>query len=139
MSDISVVSFGLVDVLFFLAQFNRVGTAVRWRLSLLAVALHVVILIFLPRLWPAALIALFFLVLVLSVKFHWEIVDDVETRRIEGMEPLLKVRFKLATAWSPTYWLRYRHRMFRDEWSRRELLAKSVAVPERFRDRAPEA
>ena len=140
MSDISVVSFGLVDVLFFLAQFNRVGTALRWRLSLLAVALHVVILIFLPRLWPAALIALFFLVLVLSYKWDSEVTTDVFEREVAGMEPLIKVRFQLAAlSWSPTYWVRYRRRMFRDEWSRCELLARSVAVPERFRDTAPEA
>ena len=140
MSDISVVSFGLVDVLIFLAQLNRVGTTVRWRASLLAVALHAVILIFLPRLWPAALIALAFLFLALAYKWDSEVTWDVMEREMAGMEPLIKVRFKLAAlAWSPTFLVRYRRRMFRAEWSRQELLARSVAVPERFRDRVPEA
>jgi hypothetical protein len=113
---------------------------VRWRLSLLAVALHVVILMFLPRLWPAALLALFFLLLALSYKWNSEVTSDVYDREVAGLEPLFKVRLQLAAlSWSPTYFVRYRHRMFRDEWSRRELLARSVPVPERFRDRAPEA
>jgi hypothetical protein len=140
MSDISVVWFGLVDVLFFLAQFNRVGTTVRWSASLIAVGLHAVILIFSPRLWPAALIALALLFLALAYKWDSEVTWDVMERETAGMEPLIKVQFKLAAlAWSPTFLMRYRRRMFRDEWSRQELLARSVTVPERFRDRAPES
>jgi hypothetical protein len=139
-SDISVVSFGVADVVFFLAQLNRVGTTARWRASSTAVALYAATLIFLPQAWPAALIAAAVLFVALYYKWYSEVFWDAQEREMAGLEPLIKVRFQLAAlSWSPTFWVRYRRRMFRNEWSRRELLAKSVAVPERLRDRAPEA
>lgn len=63
--------------------------------------------------------------LILSHKWVAEVEEDLYERRSAGLEPLLRNRLGLSLYISPTFVLRYRYRLFRDEWSRYELLARS--------------
>jgi hypothetical protein len=94
------------------------GTLVALGLEMASVALH-------PSEFGAAVFCTVVALLIVSSKWVNEVEDDIEDRRAAGLQPLLGRGSSVALYLSPAYALRYRRRLFRDPWSRANLLERS--------------
>jgi hypothetical protein len=120
----------VADLIFLAGQMNLVRTRVRVWASVLTVLIHVVVLVAHPSSWEAAVVCGVITLGALGNKWYFEVLEDEAAREDEGLPPLVKSRLK---SWgitlNPMYQFRYRHRMFRDEWSRELLLKLSWRLP----------
>ena len=120
----------VADLIFLAGQMNLVRTRVRVWASVLTVLIHGVVLVARPSSWEAAVVCGAMAFIALSNKWNSELLDDEVAREQEGRPPLVKSRLKSwASILNPMYQIRYRHRMFRDEWSRELLLEVSWPLP----------
>jgi hypothetical protein len=120
----------VADLIFLAGQLNLVRTRVRIWAFVLTVVMHGVVLVARPSSWEAAVFCGVLTLIVLGNKWYFEVADDEAAREEKGRPPLVKspLRF-FAIILDPTYQIRYRNRMFRDEWSRELLLEVSWSLP----------
>lgn len=125
-------------VVFLAAQLlNRV--ALRWRAlgSLAGIAVSVIALLVEPTAWEAAVFGWFLAVAALLGKWGREVGFDLDARRDKGRQPLARDFLGINVYLNPFFIALYRHRMFRDPWSRKRVMRDSFSVPTMFEERLP--